>query len=131
MGIHLSKKMTDTVLRWNSEYVCTYRLPDHYVFTTEYGYKMRSNRALEKLKLYAGKAGLPLKKVRIHSFRHTYATLLIQHGAPIAEISALLGHRDVKHTQIYAKLAPSKLHRTAGLLSGIDWGNDEDEDSTA
>jgi len=46
------------------------------------------------------KSGVP-KKVSCHTFRHSFATHLLQDGTDIRTVQELLGHNDVKTTQIY------------------------------
>jgi integron integrase len=46
------------------------------------------------------KAGL-LKRVTCHTFRHSYATHLLENGTNIRMVQELMGHRDVKTTEIY------------------------------
>lgn len=47
------------------------------------------------------------KHVTFHIFRHTFATLALEH-TDLYTVSKILGHKDVKTTQIYAKLMISK-----------------------
>lgn len=54
-----------------------------------------------------------------HSLRHTFASWLAQKGTSIYEIQKLLGHSDIKTTQIYAHLLPNELHKTVGQLEGM------------
>jgi site-specific recombinase XerD len=49
--------------------------------------------------------------------RHTFATWLVQNGASIYEVQKLLGHSDIKTTQIYAHLMASELHTTVNRIS--------------
>jgi len=56
-----------------------------------------------KLAQWMMKAGIT-KKITFHSARHTYATLLLTKNVDITVVSKLLGHSDIKTTQIYAKV---------------------------
>jgi integrase/recombinase XerD len=44
-----------------------------------------------------------------HLFRHSAATLMVEHGADIRYVQELLGHRDLNSTQIYTRVAPERL----------------------
>ena len=63
-------------------------------------------------------------KVTPHQLRHSYATSLLNGGAPIADVSELLGHSSMATTQIYTKLGSAlkqenynKAHPLSGLNS--------------
>lgn len=60
---------------------------------------------------WIGSAGIT-KNITFHCFRHTYATLQIFYGTDIYTVSKMLGHKDLKTTQVYAKVA-SKLKQEA------------------
>lgn len=42
-----------------------------------------------------------VRQVSVHSFRHIYATVLLERGVPLAKISALLGHSSIHTTFEY------------------------------
>jgi len=44
------------------------------------------------------------KEITFHCFRHTFATLQLFNGTDIFTVSKMLGHKDLKTTQVYAKV---------------------------
>jgi integrase len=48
------------------------------------------------------------KRITFHCGRHTFATLCLTYDIDLYTVSKLLGHTDIKHTQIYAKLIDKK-----------------------
>ena len=57
------------------------------------------------------RAGLP--RISAHRLRHTTATDLLRHGAPLAEVGQLLRHRSAETTAIYAKVDLGALRELA------------------
>ena len=49
------------------------------------------------------------KPVTCHIGRHSFATLMISYGFPLESVKKMLGHKDIKTTQIYAKISTKKV----------------------
>ena len=61
------------------------------------------NRHLKEIMKIAGIN----KNISFHCSRHTFATTAISFGMPVVVVQKLMGHKDIKHTMIYAKVADS------------------------
>jgi integrase len=74
-----------------------------------------------KLREWMMRAGI-LKPITFHCARHTYATLQITAGTDIFTVAKLLGHKNLKNTQIYAKIVDEKKREAANKISfGLGW----------
>ncbi|CAN5197958.1 site-specific integrase [soil metagenome] len=76
------------------------RLADNQPIFPELMYSAHWNKVLKR---WVKAAGIT-KNITFHSFRHTYATLQLSLGTDIYTVSKMLGHRELKTTQIYAKI---------------------------
>lgn len=67
------------------------------------------------LKRWVESAGIT-RKITFHCFRHTYATLQLAGGTDIYTVSKMLGHTNVRTTQIYAKVVDEKKEKAANTI---------------
>lgn len=79
-------------------------------------YSSYMNVALQRWMMDAGIT----KNITFHCARHTYAILQLQHGADIYTVSKLLGHKNLKTTQIYADIVDKKRKEAVNRLNQIE-----------
>jgi integrase len=98
---------------------------------SEQAYTLLGERRGENEKVFAGlvysaytnkqlfqwlkEAGIT-KKITFHCFRHTFATLQLTKGTDIYTVSKMLGHREIKTTQIYAKVVDDAKREAANKI---------------
>jgi integrase/recombinase XerD len=59
---------------------------------------------------YSAKAGIK-KNINVHTFRHTFATHMIQKGANLRVVQEILGHASIETTQVYTRVEIGDLKR--------------------
>lgn len=64
---------------------------------------------------WIGAAGIT-KDITFHCFRHTFATLQLFNGTDIYTVSKMLGHKDLKTTQVYAKIVDDTKRKAADKI---------------
>lgn len=89
---------------------------------------IKSNQKLNAyLKEIAAICGIN-KNLTFHLARHTFATTVtLSNNVPIESVSKLLGHKNIKTTQIYAKVVDEKLGRDMDNLKNVLLQNNEEE----
>ena len=85
------------------------------VIFTYQGREISQDFISHKIKKIIKKAGVN-PQLNFHSLRHTFASWLVQAGVSIYEVSKLLGHSDIKTTEIYAHLEIGNLHEAVKKL---------------
>ena len=114
--VHFSQKKTKGVEYLDIpdialEYIGEKGEPDDRVFVG-LKYSAYMNTALARWVLEAGIT----KLITFHCARHTYATFLLTKGVEIYTVSKMLGHRELKTTQVYAKIIDQKKREAASIF---------------
>ena len=78
-------------------------------------YSSYFNVALAQWMLRAGIT----KDITFHCARHTHATLLLNNGVDIYTVSKLLGHKEIKTTQVYARIIDKKKKEAVNKIPSI------------
>ena len=104
----------ERALRWMIKYRDEVRpelaMPDDdgTLFLTNLGEAFTRNRMPQLVRDYVNAADIG-KSGSCHLFRHTMATLMLENGADIRFIQAMLGHANVSTTQIYTQVSIRQL----------------------
>lgn len=83
--------------------ICGHR-PKIYLFEKIDGSVLERQYVNNLLLNLKGKTGIT-KNITPHMLRHSFATHLLENGAPLREVQELLGHSNIKTTQIYTNLS--------------------------
>ena len=80
-----------------------------YLFLNRFGGGLTDRSVRNEIARYRLGTGLTNKKISPHTFRHTFATHLLDHGADLRSVQELLGHKSISTTQIYTHITTNRL----------------------
>ncbi len=113
--------MGESAMLWLKRYMDSGRgafqkkTTSRYLFLTSRGAPMTRQNFWLIMKKSALKAGIDVAKTKPHIIRHSFATHLLEGGADLRLVQAMLGHADISSTQIYTHIAKDglkKIHRS-------------------
>lgn len=99
-----------SAIKWTKEYLTKSRpllekkiKSENFVFLNIRGTKLSRMGVWKIISYYTKQAGIT-KEVHPHTFRHSFATHLIEGGADLRAVQEMLGHSDISTTQIYTHI---------------------------
>jgi|SRR3989338_8607749 len=87
-----------------------------YLFESERGGKLSARTAQIVFERALEKSGIK-KQATFHSLRHSFATHLLENGVDIRYVQELLGHQNIRTTQLYTKVTNPSLKKIKSPLS--------------
>ncbi len=79
----------------------------HRLFIETGGHALSRQKIWQLIKVYGQRADIDY--ITPHVLRHSFATVLLEHGADLRSVQLLLGHADIGTTQIYTHLTDEKI----------------------
>ena len=87
------------------------KYPNDYLILSKTGRKINTREIRNIINRIKTKAGISIS-ISPHTFRHTFATHMLNEGADLRAVQELLGHENLSTTTIYTHLTNEKLRRT-------------------
>ena len=99
-----------SAVKWINEYLKSSRpflmkknKSENFIFLNKRGTKLSRMWIWKIFNQYANEAGIK-KEIHPHTFRHSFATHLLEGGADLRAVQEMLGHADISTTQIYTHI---------------------------
>ena len=118
-------RISDNVLAMLKEYIKTYNITDYLFVSTSNNNKggklspCSIRRTINKL---YEKANIKTDKIVAHSLRHTFATLSIENGEDLREVSKAMRHKSVTVTERYLHDLEEKNNKCSSIVSNVVLG---------
>lgn len=109
-------KLPDSLNKELESYIVL--LNDEFLFPSNRGGKLTTKTVQSIVESSAKKANIK-KRVYPHLLRHTFATHLLEQGTDLRLIQKLLGHADIKTTQIYLKVSNASIKNIKSPLDDL------------
>lgn len=101
--VPISDRARAAVAAWRA-----HAAPGAFLFPSGKGHLSRV-RLYQLVRALAGEAGIPPDRVSPHVLRHAFATHLLEGGADLRALQAMLGHADIATTEIYTHVDSRRL----------------------
>ena len=133
----------ERAVQWVQKYITEIRselsvgTDDGTLFLNKLGQTLKTGGLTTLVRKYVDKANIN-KKGSCHLFRHTMATLMLENGADIRYIQAMLGHVELTTTEIYTQVSIKKLkqihtatHPAKARRNKVSEADEAEEEPTA
>ncbi|MCP3682314.1 MAG: tyrosine-type recombinase/integrase [bacterium] len=109
--------LSEALIEDLQKYINKKRLKTH-IFCSKKGTPLSPRNIQKIVALSTRNAGIK-KNVTPHTFRHSFATHLLESGVDIRKIQELLGHSNLQTTQIYTKVSTEELKKVKSPLDNL------------
>lgn len=113
--------IANTINKELQEYIKDNNLEQDSFLFKGYKYQHISQKSIYMIVKKTAKKAKIMKKISPHTFRHSYATHLIENGYDVYSIQSLLGHNSAQTTKIYVHMASPKMINVKSPLDSLNY----------
>jgi site-specific recombinase XerD len=110
--------ISNKIIKQLRDYCRIYKI-DHWLFPGQKKSKHLTTRSVQRIFKKVFKKAKILKKVSVHSLRHSFATHLLEKGVDLRYIQELLGHKSSKTKEIYTHVSKNTLNKIENPFDDI------------